>query len=577
MYKSMKFKLIAVVVSVFMVATANAASKNSAKVLQYVPADSPYVIAATEPVPTKVADKFEGEMNEILVAYRDVLQAVIDSGVIEDEESDDGKSEQTREVMKEMMNLMSIEGLRSAGIGRDAAFVLYGNGLTPVIRFELTDTKLFDSTIARIEEKAGTALSVAEVKGESYRFADIEMMKIIVATLDEQAVITVVPASFDESQISTALGIKKPKSNMRSAKKLQAIQKEYGYEGFFTGFVDFERIAATMTGDISGQDAEVLQAFGHELPEMSDVCSAEIMSMARIAPRMVMGYNKLTVDVAESSFIIEMRDDIAAGLSKITAAVPGLGIDQGALVSFGMSMNPLSAKNFLAARLDAMEADPYECEMLADLQSGVGDMRAALEQPLPPVVYGFRGFVTDIMAVNGMDLAAGTPPETVDGGVLVAIEGAQGLVAMGAMMDPELASLNLQPDGKPVKLTMASIAEFAEEAYAALSDSALSLAFGEGSESKSADMLVADSATVAPFMSISMDADEYYSFMAEAMDAEAAAETDEEGESEEMPPAVKEAMRKAMLAGGDFYDRIAADVLFTERGIEINSRATFVD
>ena len=48
---------------------------------------------------------------------------------------------------------MSLDGIRGAGIERESAFALYGNGILPVLRFELSDADLFDAAIDRIDNK----------------------------------------------------------------------------------------------------------------------------------------------------------------------------------------------------------------------------------------------------------------------------------------------------------------------------------------------------------------------------------------------------------------------------------------
>lgn len=128
------------------------------------------------------------------------------------------------------------------------------------------------------------------------------------------------------------------------------------------------------------------------------------------------------------------------------------------------------------------------------------------------------------------------------------------------------------PDGKPVKLELAQLAAIAEVAFAALSENALSVSLGEGAESNAAGMLVADSASPAPFMSMNMDTARYYSMIGEAMANEAA---DEEGE--QMPAAVRKAMSDVVILSGSLYERMALDVQFTKRGVEINGRMKLSD
>ena len=566
MIKTAKRVLLTFVIATLSFSAANAASGNSSDLLQYIPADSPYVFASTKPMPADLAEKLEPTIDEVLQAYQSVVKHMVSEQLakmaMEDASAEDAAKFQS--LSDEVINLMSLEGIRGIGLESDSAFALYGNGILPVIRFELSDASLFDAAIDRIEEKAGTAMLIGEAKGESYKYVDADKLRLIVATLDDQAVLTAVPAGFDEAQIALAIGAKSPRKSLKKSKVLSDIRKEYGYTEHMLGYIDIERIAGIFAGNATDSDKQLFAAVGEELPELTESCSAEALQMAGIAPRVVFGYSELTTDQIKSSMVVELRDDIAAGLATIPAAVPGLGTDSGGLMSFGFGLNPLALREFYEARLDAMEANPYECEKFAELQAGVATGREALNQPLPPVVYSFRGFFANVEDMQGMDLASSTPPDSVEASILIAMENAESLVMMAAMMDPQIAALNLLPDGIPVKLEMPQLAEIADLAFAALSTNALTVSFGENAEKESAEMLDGAVVDSTPLMSMSMDSARYYSMIGDAMAME---QTDEEGEP--MPAAVREALRDVMVLSGSIYERMSFDVHLTERGVEI--------
>jgi len=553
-----------------------AAKGNSADLLSYIPEDTPYVFAATKPLPKALSKKMEPAVEEMLDAMRSIMRNAMADELVKmsesQEEGADVEATAFRATMEQFIGMMSLDTLREAGIQNDSAFAFYGNGIIPVMRVELSTEDGFDKLVSRIEENAEEGLKVGEVGGHSYKYAGDDKARVIIATIDEQAVITLVPTAFSDAQLSSALGLTKPGKSLKKSRDFRALKKEYDLLDSFAGYIDVERIAATFLDEPTGLNKDLMSAFEYEMPIKSAVCTSEFKSIASVMPRVVMGYTKVSADVIESIAVIEVRDDIAKGLSTLTAIVPGLGIDPGGFMSFGMSLNPLAARTFYESRLDAMEADPYECEELADFQAGVAKGRAALEQPVPPVVYGFRGFVANIMDMDGVDFASDAPPESIEASILIAIENAESLVMMAAMMDPQVAALNLVPDGNPVKLDMPQIAEIAKEAFAALSTDALSVSIGEGSEAIAADMLDANGADPAPFISVSLDAQRYYDLIGEAMMHEEPAEG-----AEPMPLAAREALRDAMTATGSLYDRMSVDVLFTERGVEIDSRTTLAD
>ena len=542
-------------------------------ILSFVPADSPYVLANAQPLPDDLLDKLEPKTERLMASYRSMLRAVINEKQRElsEEEADSEKLERANAVIDELLTLLSVEGMRGAGIGRESTGVLYGNGLLPVARISLSDGALFEDALARLEGEAGEELPQMAIGGHSVRYFDAEELRILIGVINEHAVFTVAPSVFDEDQLGEVLGLEPPKNSIADSGVLQEIAKEYGYTSHYVGFVDVEAIADRFVGNASGLDAALLALMDNDSADLSDVCRNEIRAVAGIVPRVVMGYNKLSLDVLESNIVFELRDDIAAGLKTLPSSVPGLGGDKGGLMSFGISLNVKAARDFMEARLDAMEDEPFECEHFADLQASVAGGRQTLNQPVPPMVYDFKGFLAVIDDVQGLDIATQTPPTSVDGSFLLAMENAQALVAMGAMFSPEVAGLNLQPDGKPVPLALPQLQMMGMAAYAALTDDALAIAIGEDSEDKLDNLLGGNASDQSPFMSFSMDAGRYYGFLGEAMAMEQS--DDENAPSPEMAAAVQEVMESI----AEVYDRMTIDIHFTDRGVEMLSNVTLQD
>lgn len=554
---------------------ANADAARKAKdLLQYIPADTPYVMAFTKPLPDDVMDKFEPAVDKTLSAYKRIMQYTMSEAMVDlsAEEGGAEEAEQLQALMDEILGLMSVKGLRDAGIGRDALVAIYGDGLLPVFRIALSDRKQFDAAFERLEVKASEKLPTASLQGQEYRYVDLDEMRVIIATVKDDAVVALVPAAVSDDRLALTLGLSKPRRSLAKTKDLRKISKEYGYTDHLVSFIDVERITATFTGDPSGLNTEFLQIIEHDPDKFSEQCQSEFASLARVAPRIVMGYTDVSSGFLDSGVVVELRDDIAAGLATLPAAVPGLGPDLGSLMAFGFSLDPLALRSFYEKRLDAMEAEPFECDALAKLQASAVKGREALAQPLPPVVYSFRGFLANITGIEGMDVATQTPPESVDASILFAIENAQDLVTMAAMMSPEVAALNLIPDGKAKLLNLPQLAEIAEQAFAALSENALSVSLGADAETEAESMLNADVAESSPLMSMSFDAKRYYQFIGDASMQE-----DETEEDEQIPLAMRTAIRDAMVSSGEMYERMAVNVHLTKRGVEIDSRMTLAD
>lgn len=540
--------------------------------LRYVPADTPYFFGTLEPSPDEVFDKFEPAIEEMLVSYGDMLAALEDmlANSAEGQSEDEAEEmEMVLAMLRGLKPLMSPDAYEAAGFNRDSLAIVYGNGLLPVMRVTVSDSASLDAWVAEVEAEAGGELAVGTIQGESYRYFDAEEVRIIVGTFDDQFILTFMPISFGDDQLADLLGLDLPDENLADAGILQSIADEYDYLPEFIGFMNMELLADTFINAPSGLNAGLMEMIEYDAGTLSDVCQAELRGLAAVMPRMVMGYEAISAERIDSSLVVELREDLAQGLSAIPAAVPGLGKAFDGLFSFGMSIDLMAAREFYAARLEALENDPFQCELLDELQASVAAGREALNKPVPPVAYDFNGFLAVVNDIEGFSPARKTPPESVDGSLVVAMKNAAGLLALGQMVSPELYEMDIQPDGKPHLLELpAATAAGIDKAWLAMTDNALAISVSEDGDARLPALLAAESTSPPPFMSMDMDAARYYALVADSMTA---------GTGEEEVDELQAAMSKMMIDIGSLYDRFMLDILLTKRGIEVSMDTTFAD
>lgn len=537
-------------------------------IMRFVPSDTPYLLATGSQLPDDLLDQLEPKIEDMMSAYRVLIRAGIeDAGADADTPMSDEQAEWLGAILDELTTLVTVEGLRDAGFERDSRMAFFGHGLLPVLRIELSDAQKFEDMIARIEDTAGESMMVGEVDGQSYRYAGSEAGKFVIGTFDDNAVVTFLPAMMGDDELRLLVGLTPPEESIAETAKLGDLMEKYGYTDHYIGLIDVVELASVFLDEPTGLNAPLLQVMDFDNSGLSDICREEIRDAAAVAPRMVFGYNEISRDQMNGSFVIELRSDIADGLTAIAAAVPGLGTDPGGLLSMGMSGDYGATREFIEARIDAIEADPYECEFFAEMQSGLEALKFGLNQPQLPIMYSFRGFNMVIDDVEGLDLTADEPPspDSVHASLLVAMEDAQAMVAMGAMFSPELASLDLEPNGDPILLDLPQISSLGIEVYAAMEDDAIAISIGDDAESRVTEVLTADAADAPPVFSLAMDAGTYYELIAQSMMVE---------QDDDMPVAAREAVRDVMLAVGAIYDRMTVDVRFTENGVEVATGVT---
>lgn len=542
-----------------------------AGILQFVPADTPYVFARTGELPEDLIEKVEPQVDAVLKAYHQIVTAVLDDAYQKARAEGENLAafERMVPIVDELGDLLSVEGLRSAGTRWNTKMAIYGTGTLPVIRVQIDDAAAFEAAIARIEASAGISMASGTIDGQSYRFSGDEKGRLILGIFGEYFVMTMVPAELPEADLKQVLGLTLPAKSIGTAGTLQAIANDYSFENYMVGFIDVQRIAKIFVDQPAGVDATVLSMMEYDTASLSSVCRTEISEVAGVMPRFVAGYTDISDSTLAFSAVAELRNDLATAMRGIAGSVPGLGSRQDGLLSFGMSVDLLAAREFYAARLDALEADPFECELFADFQNGIESGRDVLNQPVPPIVYGFKGFLAVIEDFEGMTVGAVPAPNSVKGRLAVAMENAEGLLAMGAMFSPEIAGLNLEPDGKPVRLDVAQLAAGGDVVYIAMTDNALALSVGDGQENNLSAMLAAPAVSPSPFITMEMDADRYYAMLAEAM-----SKTPADGETN---PQVMAASESLMRIAQEMLDRIAYRVEFTGKGIEINTEVALKD
>ena len=537
-------------------------------VLRFVPADTPYVFGTLAPPPDDFMDKIEPKLDRLLAAYSGLLGAAFDEAQSA-EESEGEEMQHADAVVDELRSLISRKGLASAGVTRESTVILYGNGLLPVLRVGLTDAALFDDAIARIEDEAGEKLPVAEVRDTPYRYIEDEGVRIIIATVDDQLVVTVAPDVLDDAALASLLGLTLPAENIAQTGKLREIAKKYGFLHEYVGLVDTVRLAETFIDEPAGLDALLLDMAGYDAATLSDVCKTELRSLAEIAPRIVAGYEEVTGQKLRSNTVVELRPDIASEFTAFVSGVPGLGTIYDGLFTFGMSIDIEAVRAFFDKRVAALQENPWECEHLAELQGGlIAAREQALAQPVPPVLYDFHGFLAVVNELKGFDPGKKQPPESIDASFLLAIDNAQGLLAMGQAMVPQLAELAIEPDGKAHRFALPEGTSNADSAWIALTDSAIALSVSDDAETVLPALLTAGSGTPPPFISVGLDGARYYQLLGDAMRA-----SDDEEMSEEM----REALSEVFAAAAQFYERLKVDAMFTGRGIEIESDMTLAD
>lgn len=539
--------------------------------LSFVPADSPYVFANFEPLPGPVVEKAMQQSAEVMGMYGELF----DSLRVELEASE--KPEDKRilamldALIAEFDNKTPQQINDSLGIGLDGRIALYGIGMVPVLRMDLAKPDNLRAFIGRMEKAAGAEMTKAKLEALEYWVFQPEAAPLmgVGAIIGNQLVLTLAPAQAEPAVLRVLLGVDKPAKSVLDSGSLQALNKDYKFTPYFSGYLDSAKLIAAYNAN-SAVDQAFLKALGTEKPQIDATCSKELSELATAWPRMVVGYEVFEPTRNVSRFVFETRSDIASELLKLRAPMPGLGkASEAAMLNFGLSFKLSAVPGVVNAFAGKVAESPWECAQLADLNQAFDEAKTGINNPAvfaaAPVFSGLHLILNTLE----MDFASGATPSG-SGALLIGSDNPASLIGMAKGFVPQLATLEIPTDGSVVALPAMPGVPPELQAHAASSDKVIGIGVG-GDDIKAAlpSLLQADP-NQQPLFVMGLSSG-FYVKLADAMAASAEMTSDGDPKAAELLKKQAELMRELYTK---LFDRIDYRIELSERGIEFHQTVT---
>jgi hypothetical protein len=498
------------------------AHKDKDAPLAFVPADTPYVIANL--------DVLDDSTRAALLSQADAQLPgqVAQMKTAADEMKDPDNARLFKAFIAEIDGKTIETFAQNNGLDLKGYSALYGLGLSPVARAELSDPKAFEAFVGRLETAYGKKLDTATIGGQSYRrhVSTEAGTQVILAVVGKQAVAALLPADAPEPMLRQALGLDRPEKSLQDDGRLETLAKDKGYKPYAVGQLD---IARTLTLVSSGKDPFFAAMFkahaeseaaktGEPVANQMQIpptCQADAARIAARVPSMSFGYTTLDSKQQSARFDVALADDIVKAFSGLKVATAGLGAAGDAPFDLSIALPMKDVRTFWSAQADAVAAKPFSCPALLDMNDQFAKIgQLAQRAAMPPF-----GDMQGLRIV--LDSFAPDPNATLpkfSGRVLLATNNPAGLIAMGQMAMPALGQLKLTNDGKPVALPNDMTATLGQPAWAAMSDKAFVLGIGTGEDAKLGDMLKAPEGDAGRMMRVHLTGDMYQTWV-QAMEA----------------------------------------------------------
>jgi len=537
--------------------------ENTNPLLAYVPTDTAYVFADLEPVPEEVTDVYVTRFQPVL----DVMSEHIDkfkAGYQAGEFQDNYPAQLGMAVLDELGGDLSTENLDNLGISLQAHHAVYGTGIFPVIRLGLGDEQKLRDAIARIEEKMGTELPEKNLNGTSYwRINEDEMpVAIYIAILEQQLAVSVFPVNSEDNLLAAFLGQEMPADSMASSNALATLNRNKGYTGYGSGFLDIQKIADEIINPNSDTRSFLSPEMIAQLGTLDAVCVAEIETMLAKTPRMTAGTTSLTANEIAVRYDLEIENVLANGLAALVSNTPSA-IDGNFLLSASLAIKVGKLRSFVLEKATAIFENPYQCANLQQLNEQAGQLMTQLNTPMPPMINNLMGVRVRVDDYN---------PNTAitDGNGLMAlhVDKPEMFVGMASMMVPGFDSLDLANQSEPVKIPAEMLHMEGVDVFALMNDNAIGAAIGEKHVKDLVGFMNAKEQDNGTLFSVSYD-------MAKQMEIQAALTEQFQVEMADDKTVVNEYAEAVKKAYTDILDRSRVDVRLTTDGLQVNSSMTF--
>lgn len=413
----------------------------STEFLELVPADTPYVLAQTEPIPQDVVQRLEPVLAPLVEA--------MDGGMAEF--TKEARPDEQRVLQELFGGTPTVRGLEKIGIDLNPRFVVYGLGVAPVLRIRMLDAATFERAMDRVEAIADKPMRVAVFHGQRYRYSKSDDGSLTVFAIVGPDVVVGVfpPGEVQRELLPLAFGQKLPDKALAADDELARVRNEHRLGPNFTGYVDIVAVTASIIGQAHGLNGRVAAAYPSLGSPRSPECVADGLRLANAMPRFVFGYDELSAKRIVASGVLEMSPDVARHMATLPGPIPGLTqkADENAVVSFGVGVDMRALETVAKAYAAAVRDQPFRCPELASFNQ-LADTIAMAPALIPKQALDITGLS---IVLHDFDPTPGDP--AFHGFAVVGVRDPKNALTALAPLLPNMRMDKLGRRGVPVRTT----------------------------------------------------------------------------------------------------------------------------
>lgn len=462
-------------------------------ILTHVPANTPYVFAALEPISDQLRQRmmrgFDHSLAEMLRRLDQLRGSAADT------------SPWVRAaiaVADELRGKDPTSWAKTFGFDPSGQFALYGLSMWPVLRIAVADPSKLRGAIERVTAAAGARLKPATRDGRAYWTSEAGDLTLIAAVLDREAVVAILPTRALDSTLPLVLGTKLPPRSLAETTTVPELMGRHRLLGYLLAYLDARSALDIVTSTAPGElDAPIHALTG----TISATCRADLARLVDVAPRLVIGYRKLDEAGFGGVMVAEAPASVTGPLGKLHTPVAGVtgGLAGHALFTMGAAARPEDVVTWLGGVAKQLRDRPFACPQLAGINEAASELTRALAKPLPAPLRGMRGFSLVV------DDATVLPP-SVDAHLLLSGDLVADLLSTMSGAIPAIAGIPVKRDGRPVPLPLAQLGVPLDSAHIAMTNDRLVVTTGTSSAARATTQLAAPAPPSSPLFTMTFDA-----------------------------------------------------------------------
>ncbi len=425
----------------------------------YVPADTIYFYANSKPLPTDFYDEQVRQAEQVLsIAIHQMetaQKATADNNkgkgsAAVGSTANPGSSRAgkfIRELMLEVLQNAESDKLANIGLSRDSRSMIYGIGLTPVMRVEIDNPDAVMAMLKRVEQRTGFMLKFSNCDGLDCLVVADDKGQFGVALVihNDHLAASLFQNAYRDKVLQHLTGKNKPEKSYSEAQFQQFVESNHysGYgEGFFKlqqGVENLKNIAiAVMKQKGEGSDIEQAQR-----------CFHVAKTIVAHAPEVVMGVKSIQGRTINMEVVLKTTPQVSKSLMAIPAPMKTLEVSADPMLDFGFSANVPKLRDSLLSFMAFLGAtgEKTGCKAIRKKAMDEASMAIAMAMGM-----GITQVKTLYVAIDELKLGKKNQPENVSARFSLVADDPMGLVRMLSMFAPPLATIQVPDDGTPVPL-----------------------------------------------------------------------------------------------------------------------------